>query len=68
MESSDDLTRKVTIVKSSSDSMEKHSVKVLLKEIDKMDKEIRSLEFLQLSKSEATTRMNKTKVPELKWT
>jgi hypothetical protein len=32
--------------------MGKHSVKELLKEINKNDKEIRSVEFLELSKSE----------------
>ncbi len=66
--SSNDSTPKATIVKSRSDSIEKHSIKELLKKIEEKDKEIRSLK-LELSKSKVTSRMNKRKVgEELKWT
>ena len=58
--SSNDSTPKAT--------MGKHFVEKLLKKIEEKDKMIRSLE-LELSKSKATSRMNKTKVrEELKWT
>ena len=50
---SDDSTPKATILKNSSDSVGKHSVKELLKMIKENDKEIRLLE-LELSKSKVT--------------
>jgi hypothetical protein len=66
--SSNVSTPKATIVKSRSDSVRKHSVKELLKKIKEKDKMIRSLE-LEVSKSNVTSRMNKTKLREvLKWT
>jgi len=63
--SSDDSTLKATIVKSRSDSMGKHSIKELLKKIKEKNKAIRSLEFLELSKSKVTPRMNKTHVCDI---
>ncbi len=68
LSSSNDSTPKVTIIKSRSDSVGKHSIKELLKKIEEKDSKIRSLE-LELSKLKVTSRMNKTKVQEeLKWT